>query len=552
MDASHAIACVQCHGGNPAADEENQAHDGLVADPGDLRVVEKTCGTCHPEEARRVRLSPMALAPRMINHTRFAFGAQKEPSPHYATVRACTLKEVPHPSRSKNLGDDLLRRSCLRCHLYTQGSTRWGERRGQGCSACHVAYPNGSDAKSKHHAIVRDTGITACLKCHNSNHVGADYVGLFEKDFQRGFISPFVEGRQPRRIYGAEHHRLAADVHFRAGMECMDCHSLDEVHGTGQIPHSPNNGVRISCEGCHVRGDHPAILKEPNGKMLLLGGPGRTVPAWNPEIIPHRVAAHQKRLKCSACHAAWSFQDYGLHLMLEERADYWKWAPTAGQNDPQVQELLARYVGTYADPLPPREGPLPYKPISEWKLPTTKDWLSGEERSGAWFRGYTARRWERPPLGLDSEGKISVMRPMFQYVISHVDAKANLLLDRNIPTSGSGRPALIFNPYVPHTTSRVGRNCQECHGNPKAVGLGQGLVGIGKPGFQPVWRPESQIPGHTFRWDALVDLNGNALQWSSHPSAGPLDPATVRRLLHPPPRHRAEWYRYLRRESHRP
>ena len=42
-------------------------------------------------------------------------------------------------------------------------------------------------------------------------------------------------------------------------------------------------------------------------------------------------------------------QDYGLHLMLEERADYWKWSPTAAQNDPQVQELLHRNIGTEAE-----------------------------------------------------------------------------------------------------------------------------------------------------------------------------------------------------------
>ena len=74
-------------------------------------------------------------------------------------------------------------------------------------------------------------------------------------------------------------------------------------------------------------------------------------------------------------------------------------------------------------------------------------------------------------------------------------------------------------------------------------------MGIEKPGFSSVWRPESQIPGHSFLWDALVDQKGNALQWSSHPSAGPLDAATVMRLLNPSGRHRAEWYRYLSGEQ---
>ncbi len=546
MDAPHAIACTECHRGNADAVEEDTAHEGLIKDPGDLLFAEGTCGKCHPEDVRRVKTSAMALAPRMINHTRFAFGAQESPQNAYATIEVKPLKQVPSPSLSKNLGDDLLRRSCLRCHLHTRGSDRWGEHRGKGCSACHVPYANSKDGKPRHHRLIRTAGVTACLKCHNSNHVGADYVGLYEKDFQRGFQSPFLEGRLPPTIYGAEHHRLASDVHFRAGMTCADCHTLDEIHGTGDISASGHRGVKISCEGCHVRGDHPGILQMPDGKMTLLRGKGRTVPPWNPEIIPHSVDSHQTRLKCSACHAAWSYQDYGFHLMLEERPDYWKWAATTMQNDPQVQDLLRTFVGTEADFLPPAGGAIQARPQETWKPPTMSDWLSGEVRKGAWFRGYTMRRWAQPPLGKGSDGRISIMRPMYQYVISHVDSEANLLLDRRIPTTGAGFPALITNPYTPHTTVSQGRACHDCHGSPKAVGLGEGLGNAKKPGSQPILLQERQIPGHRFRWDALVDSEGTVLQHSSRPSAGPLDAQTIKRLLHPSDRHRAVLYNYLK------
>jgi hypothetical protein len=231
--------------------------------------------------------------------------------------------------------------------------------------------------------------------------------------------------------------------------------------------------------------------------------------------------------------------------MLEERPDYWKWAPTGGQNDPQVQQLLDKHVGTFADVLPPQTGPLPYMSPDKWEPPFSRDWLTGELRPGAWFRGWTDRRWEDPPLGMDYRGKISVMRPMYQYVVSYVDANESLLLDRQIPTTGSGKPGLIVNPYAPHTTSRIGRNCHQCHGNPKTAGLGEGMMGIEKPGFMPLQQPEQKIPGHEFRWDALVDEQGTALQSSSRPSAGPLDSATLQRLMNPSRRHRVEWHRHL-------
>lgn len=545
MDPSHAFACVRCHGGDPKAEETEHAHAGLIRDPGDLKEVHKTCGKCHPEEATRVKSSAMALAPRMIAHTRFAFGAQKEPIPVHGTMDDHSLSIIPHPFRSSNLADDLLRRSCLRCHLRTRGSDRWGEHRGVGCSACHVPYDNSADGNPRSHSIIRSTGITACLKCHNANHVGADYVGLYEKDFHRGFHSPYVRGSEAPTIYGAQQHRLTSDLHFKAGMLCSDCHTLDEIHGSGKTLTSSAAGVSISCESCHVRGDHPAVLKTPEGTMTLLRGGGRTIPEWKSDSIPHRVDAHRTKVRCSACHSAWSFQDYGLHLMLEERADYWKWAPTAEQNDPQIQALLRRYVGTFVNFVPPFTGPVPPIPEDQWVPPVTRDWISGEERPGAWYRGYTARRWSRPPLGQDRRGKVSVMRPMYQYVVSHVDAQGRLLLDREIPTTGKGLPALVFNPYAPHTTVRKGRACQDCHGSAKAVGLGELLRGFRKTSSIGVWKPEFQIPGHQFRWDALVDVNGDIVQYSTHPGAGPLSADTIRNLLNPSDLHRAAWYLYL-------
>ncbi len=545
MDHSHAIACVRCHGGDAGTQDKQKAHQDLWRDPGDLRIVQKTCGKCHPEKTIRVLRSPMALAPRMINHTRFAFGAQKDSTAHYAVRDVQGLKQVPHPATSSSLGDDLLRRSCLRCHLYTSGSDRAGERRRQGCSACHVAYPNSTDGKPAAHRIFRNVGTTACLKCHNENHVGSDYVGLFEKDSGRGFRSPFVQGHQAARIYGSEQHRLASDIHFQAGMGCTDCHVLDEIHGTGKISKSATNQVKISCESCHVSGDHPGVIKKANGVITLGKGGSRIVPKWNPDLIPHSVNEHRKKLRCSACHAAWSFQDYGLHLMLEERPDYWKWAPTAAQNDPQVQELLHRNIGTEAELISPIDGAAPARPQDQWEPPVTRDWLTGEIRKGAWFRGFTARRWSRPTLGLDSRGKVSIMRPMFQYVISHVDADENLLVDRHIPRTAAGFPALIFNPYTPHTTARFGRACHDCHGNPKAAGLGEGLMGIEKEEFNSIWIPEQKVPGHSFLWDALVNQNGEPLQFSSHPGSGPFDANTLNAFLKPSARHRAMWYRYL-------
>ena len=99
MDPKHAFACIQCHGGDSKAENKDAAHVGLIKDPGDLKTVDKTCGACHPEEARRVKHSAMALAPRMINHTRFAFGGQNSPDPTHATMDVDGTETGPPPGR---------------------------------------------------------------------------------------------------------------------------------------------------------------------------------------------------------------------------------------------------------------------------------------------------------------------------------------------------------------------------------------------------------------------------------------------------------------------
>jgi hypothetical protein len=62
-------------------------------------------------------------------------------------------------------------------------------------------------------------------------------------------------------------------------------------------------------------------------------------------------------------------------------------------------------------------------------------------------------------------GKYAILRPMYQYLVSYVDEKGEVILD-------SKKTDWAFMPYVPHTISPFGRNCDACHLNSLAAGLG--------------------------------------------------------------------------------
>ena len=189
--------------------------------------------------------------------------------------------------------------------------------------------------------------------------------------------------------------------------------------------------------------------------FLSKAGNRHGLPLFSKDSAGHRITAHGK-VQCSACHAQWSYQDYGLSVIREDVIQGDKWRGLTAQGDPYLQEVLERggeHQGVW--------------------YPSSRDWISGKDRQGIWSIGWRFRRWELMPLGVDHRGQYAIIRPMYQYHISAVDRLGNTVLDNRIPSRGDGSgKGWAFIPYVPHTISPVGRACDTCHGNRVAAGLG--------------------------------------------------------------------------------
>ena len=39
----------------------------------------------------------------------------------------------------------------------------------------------------------------------------------------------------PEPLYLMDHHKLRADIHYKKGMICVDCHDQNDVMGTGDL-----------------------------------------------------------------------------------------------------------------------------------------------------------------------------------------------------------------------------------------------------------------------------------------------------------------------------
>ncbi len=320
-----------------------------------------------------------------------------------------TLQTLPLPKidikKPSDLVDDFLRRKCLKCHLNNKSSGERGMNRGIGCLACHT--PHQKKGRCQRDKI----SINKCLSCHNKEFVGGDYLGLFPKDYDKSYRAPLTkDGRYPPQKYGIDFHHLSTDIHFKKGMTCVDCHKKDDMQGI----------KKASCTDCHKN------------------------------LSKKNHASYHQRLACSTCHSAWNINSYELSVFRDDTSDYKKWRNLTLQEDGYLTNFLTKALRSK-------------KTIS----PEMPDWITHEFKEGIWYSGYRYKRWEHFNLANSKDGRIMIIRPLFQYRISYRDKKGKMILDD--VSKINGKKIEVWLPYSPHTISKNAKSCESCHNNPLII-----------------------------------------------------------------------------------
>lgn len=475
-----AVPCSRCHGGQPEASQQEAAHRHLLAKPGTPETLAASCGSCHPKQVAAVPQSPMYTGQGIVSTTRRLLG-DSAGAGGFATL-------------GHSLPDQLLRKQCAACHLGSDRAARQGSapgmvRRG-GCLGCHLQ----PDEPATHPQLNARVGDEHCLGCHSrSGRMALSYAGLAEIEERQaageetGYLA---DGRLVARRQD--------DVHHRAGMACIDCHTRAGLMGATQ-------GVDIRCEDCHanpkprLRFDQwpeaEAAMKRripfpvrPNQEFLVTARHG--TPLWHIEVRPTGLFLHRKqvggslrippyaaacrdpkheRLHCTACHSRWAPQCYGCHL------DY---------------------------------APEPF----QW------DALAGRQTPGRWVEHRWEIRNEPPPLGVRADGRIAPAVP-------------GMILSLQ-PSEGAPRRFLRRFAFLdPHTTGAA-RTCVSCHRSPVALGLGEGtlLIEAGRWRFLPA---HGKLPDG-LPADAWTTLDGSLSGSTPDGQGRPLNPAELHRILSAP------------------
>ncbi len=394
IDKAHNIGCTACHMGDAASHSMESAHQGLVRHPASPENMKRFCGKCHEERVKRAAESDHFTLRDEIGYVWKAFfpkgqGGASIPAPQ-------EIRKEKYPWSLQGLVGDMLRKRCLRCHVWYQGDGHEGTRRGTGCAACHLNL----ESSPFDHIFRQAVDDSQCLSCHYGNFTGWDYYGRFEKDYPSGFRAPLEKGRHIKRTYGVEWLDMTSDVHLQKGMTCSDCH----VKGPCE---SANATETVTCVSCHEL-------------SVLSSRPGHTVEAAS-------------SVSCTVCHAVWAPVEIGRSLMRQDRPDYEEWLRLSVQNSLEVEKLCQTQSALK---------------FEAWQPAVMEDKIDHSIEPGMWFEGFVARRFWPVMAGITSDGRMVNVRPLLDISISYVDSDEMIMADNIQPVGVADITAILpdFSP----------------------------------------------------------------------------------------------------------
>lgn len=380
-----------------------------------------------------------------------------------------------------DLSGELYRKFCARCHLARANDDPDTPGHPAGCAACHFPLGDGDtytggdetvrgkDPHSASHAMEGLPPMSACERCHNrSGRTSLSFRGL--QDGNNALVP--TKGGMPGPVAGSDGRsftHIAPDVHFEAGMECIDCHTSREIMGDGYAHENMEAQLEIGCTDCHgdvlkpprfveLTRESDAPVREsrqyarpltpgmrvaltskdrPYSNVFERGGTVLVTTKREGKILKspvitgtpaHTIAGHE-RMECAACHSRAVPQCYGCHTSYDKRESSW-------------------------------------------------DFVKDEDTTGAFSETEDYRTLYPFPLAINGRGGIAPVTPGCQTFVTVIEADGTRSKDEAVARFGE-KPQLRFAPFYGHNTGRRAVGCADCHGNPAFLGFGQHVIDEG-------------------------------------------------------------------------
>ena len=519
------LYCDFCHGGDPFGETIETAHvfsDGSVEynettppldqdwdyqkwlNPSNLRVVESTCGMCHPDHVVRVKKSLMATTAGHFSGGFYQNNVVDSKTPSYGTFAIeDTDGDVPTELGAVESLLDLIiydpagdqstfathyravpSQACARCHLWSRGrgyrgagefGNVDGTYRADGCAACHMMYSNSglsesADTSINHnegghprtHVIAKEIPTEQCLHCHHRGaRIGLNFTGRAQMP-PRLPSGPGVPGTTDERFNKNYHYTVSdanpQDVHGAAGMHCIDCHTDNGIHGDGNIWGHMDQATKIECRTCHGLPNQAPSLRDNDGIGLtnvVENGDGDYILTSKVDGVEHTIPTAMSVVETNQM-AACAMNDNHLKAEggLECYSCHTSWLPNCFgcHFERDETQMGLNYV------------------TGEFEVGK----VSTDNKIFEALRHFS--------LGPNSEGRIAPYVVACHPIADVTASDGSKKLDFVMPVTSNGLSGLAHNPVQPHTVRGAGevRTCAECHRSPASLGFGTGLYTIAR------------------------------------------------------------------------
>jgi hypothetical protein len=295
-----------------------------------------------------------------------------------------------------------------------------------------------------------------------------------EKGLLRDSANNLIADNDPDKFKKAVH---LADIHFEKGMDCIDCHTEQDMHGDGNLYAQMTDQIEIRCEDCHGSVDQRATLVTSGmgksgghklkrvdtpfgGKQFEVNAAGEIIehsmkdpnktwvvkqvvdvinpasPVYNPRAAyaklvlktgaigsgtsgPDALAHSHTKIQCFSCHSSWQTTCSGCHLPLDVNVK-----SRDLHYDPQFSRAYAPY----------------------WRQVI---------RTDLYFFG----------IGTYNQGKtVWPFRPASSVIVSVKDGDRNNVVHQQALVSTPGFSNEAMTPHPPHTVRAAEtKQCTDCH-----------------------------------------------------------------------------------------
>ncbi len=495
-----AIGCSSCHLGNINSDIKEIAHQGIVSIPGNFSNVSKTCSTtnCHKSEFERVKNSLMTTNSGIVSIDKFAF------------------EEVNHTDTFFHIeniqgtaADRHLKNLCYKCHLGYEkkhpGATSELSR-GGGCLACHLNYNKHKIDSLAHPSLDLNIGNEKCFGCHSrSSRISTNYEGWYETVLSKEEVKDSSKYRI--LLDGRVFAHAADDVHHRAGLLCIDCHSSIDVMGDGQRYNHQSDAVKIRCTDCHPKAGFNKISREKAGIIAAKDYVLRKYKYKSKEFIITQ--------KDSVALVNTGFDSKGAPFLIgkiNQKIHHLKTQPDACQKDKVHGKLDCSMCHT------------------SWVTSCIgchtgyddKVKIKGKTKRGKWYEEIGEFNKSLPVMGVsfDEEKTITPSIPGMIMTLDKTGFKGEKYGHDSIFLR-------LFAPISAHTINSKSRSCRSCHLNPEAIGYGKGTLmfdkNTGKWSFESLYDIAIQDSLPQDAWIGFLSAIDKKNRYSAHQNFYPLD-----------------------------